>query len=117
AALILLIPPLLFGGEWSEWVYRSLVLLVIACPCALVISTPVSVVASLAAAARHGVLIKGGVFVEVPARLTAMAMDKTGTLTLGQPLVVDVVPLDGHSEAELLTLAAALETHSTHPLA
>ncbi|WP_237607661.1 heavy metal translocating P-type ATPase [Roseimaritima sediminicola] len=117
ALLILLVPPLLFGGEWSDWLYRSLVLLVIACPCALVISTPVSVVAALAAAARHGVLIKGGIFVEVPARLKAIALDKTGTLTRGTPAVIDIVPMNGHDEVELLTRAAALERHSNHPLA
>jgi len=117
AAAILLIPPLLFGGEWFEWLYRSLVLLVIACPCALVISTPVSIVASLAAAARNGVLIKGGVFVEAPAKLRAIAMDKTGTLTEGKPAVVDVVPLGEHNEEELLQRVAALESHSNHPLA
>jgi len=117
ALLMLVIPPLAFGGEWADWLYRSLVLLVIACPCALVISTPVSVVASLAAAARNGVLIKGGVFVELPARLKAIAMDKTGTLTLGEPSVIDVVPMNGHDEAELLTRAGALERNSNHPLA
>ena len=109
ALLMLLIPPLVFGAEWADWLYRSLVLLVIACPCALVISTPVSVVASLAAAARNGVLIKGGVFVELPAKLKAIAMDKTGTLTLGEPSVIEVVPFNGHDEAELLTRAGALE--------
>lgn len=117
ALLILLVPPLAFGGEWGEWLYRSLVLLVIACPCALVISTPVSVVASLASAARNGVLIKGGVYVEVPAQLRAIAMDKTGTLTQGAPKVVDVVPMNGHDEIELLTRAGALELNSNHPLA
>ncbi len=117
AVLVLLVPPLLFGGQWSDWIYRSLVLLVIACPCALVISTPVSVVASLAAAARNGVLIKGGVFIEVPARLKAIAMDKTGTLTRGEPSVIDVVPMNGHDDTELLTRAGALEAHSNHPLA
>ncbi len=117
AMSVLFIPPLLLGGQWSDWIYRSLVLLVIACPCALVISTPVSVVASLAAAARNGVLIKGGIFVEIPAGLKAIAMDKTGTLTVGQPQVVDVVPMSGHDECELLTRAGALETHSNHPLA
>ena len=117
ALAVLLVPPLALGGAWSEWLYRALVLLVIACPCALVISTPVSIVAALAAAAKNGVLIKGGVFVEAPARLKAIAMDKTGTLTLGRPKVVEAIPLNGHSEAELLERAAALETQSSHPLA
>ncbi len=117
AATMFLVPPLLFGGEWYDWLYRSLVLLVIACPCALVISTPVSVVAALAAAARNGVLIKGGVYVEAPAHLQAIAMDKTGTLTEGKPSVVDIVPLSGHDELELLERAASLESQTNHPLA
>lgn len=117
ALTILLVPTLLLDGQWSEWLYRSLVLLVIACPCALVISTPVSVVAALAAAARNGVLIKGGVYVEAPATLQAIAMDKTGTLTEGKPSLVDVVPMSGHDETELLQRVAALESHSNHPLA
>lgn len=117
AVLFLLVPPLLFGQPWAAWFYRAFVLLVIACPCALVISTPVSIVAALAAAARNGVLIKGGIFVEAPGKLKAIAMDKTGTLTLGKPAVVQVVPLSGHTETELLERVAALEEHSTHPLA
>jgi Cd2+/Zn2+-exporting ATPase len=117
AFAVMVIPPLFFGGTWQEWFYRSLVLLVIACPCALVISTPVSIVAALAASARNGVLIKGGLYVEAPARLAAIAMDKTGTLTEGTPTVVEVVPLSGHDENELLERAAALEARSTHPLA
>ena len=117
AILVFLIPPLLFGGEWTVWLYRSLVLLVIACPCALVISTPVSIVAALAAAAKNGVLIKGGLYVETPASLKAIAVDKTGTLTHGKPVVIDVVPLNDHTEKELLERAAALEAHSNHPLA
>ncbi|MBL8822590.1 MAG: heavy metal translocating P-type ATPase [Planctomycetia bacterium] len=117
AILFLIAGPLLFGGTWVAWLYRALVLLVIACPCALVISTPVSIVAALAGATRHGVLIKGGQFVEAPARLKAIALDKTGTITEGTPQVVGVVPFDTHSEQDLLERAASLEAHSTHPLA
>jgi Cd2+/Zn2+-exporting ATPase len=107
----------IFAGDWGEWIYQALVLLVIACPCALVISTPVSIVAALASAARKGVLIKGGEFVELPARLKAIALDKTGTLTEGRPAVQQTVPLSGHTEAELLEIAAAIELRSEHPLA
>jgi Cd2+/Zn2+-exporting ATPase len=114
--VVFVAPPLLFGGSWSEWFYRALVLLVIACPCALVISTPVSVVAAIAAAARQGVLIKGGEFVELPGRLRAIAFDKTGTLTEGRPTVVAVIPLNEHTEAELLERIASLESRSEHPL-
>lgn len=114
---VLLIPPVVFGADWSEWLYRSLVLLVIACPCALVISTPVSIVSALAAAARSGVLIKGGVYVELPAHTKALAFDKTGTLTRGQPVVTNVIPLYGHTEESVLERAAALEARSQHPLA
>lgn len=117
AILVALIPPLLLSQPWDRWGYSALVLLVIACPCALVISTPVSIVSALAAAARQGVLIKGGEFVEAPARLQAIAFDKTGTLTEGKPSVVEVVPLSGHTEHELLERALALELRSEHPLA
>ena len=116
ALLVAVLPPLL-GQPWEDWIYRALVLLVIACPCALVISTPVSIVAGLAAAARQGVLVKGGLYLELPSRLRAVAMDKTGTLTHGRPVVVEVVPLDDHDEPELLATAAALEARSEHPLA
>jgi Cd2+/Zn2+-exporting ATPase len=115
--LVLLIPPLLLGASWPTWLYNSLVLLVIACPCALVISTPVSIVAAIAAAARQGVLVKGGVYIEVPAKLKAIAFDKTGTLTEGKPAVTEIVPLNGHDERELLERAAAMEARSDHPLA
>ncbi|MGQ7848223.1 heavy metal translocating P-type ATPase [Granulosicoccus sp. 3-233] len=117
ALLVLLVPPLAFSAAWQPWVYNALVLLVIACPCALVISTPVSVVAALASAARSGVLIKGGTYVELPARLDALALDKTGTLTQGKPVVQKIVALDGRSEQALLSDAAALESRSSHPLA
>ena len=117
AIAIALIPPVIGFGDASEWFYRALVLLVIGCPCALVISTPVSIVASLAAAAKNGVLVKGGSFIEVPARLRAVAMDKTGTLTMGTPQVVDVVPLSNHTENELLRAIGAMEARSDHPLA
>ena len=117
AVAVLIVPPLVGTGTWSDWLYRSLVLLVIACPCALVISTPVSIVAGLASAARAGVLIKGGIYLELPARLRAIAFDKTGTLTQGRLAVERLIPLNGHSPAELLQRAAALEAHNTHPLA
>ena len=112
-----ILPPLLAGASWSDWGYRALVLLVIGCPCALVISTPVAIVAGLAAAARHGVLIKGGAFLEVPATLRAFAFDKTGTLTHGRPRLLELVPLSGHDEREVLERLAALEAQSEHPLA
>jgi Cd2+/Zn2+-exporting ATPase len=117
AVLVAVVPPLLMGADWNEWFYRALVLLVIGCPCALVVSTPVSVVAGLAAAARNGVLIKGGAFIEAPARLRAVALDKTGTLTEGTPKVIDVVAMSGHTNDELLKAMAAVENHSDHPLA
>ena len=115
--LFLLVPPLLFQREWYPSIYNALVLLVIACPCALVISTPVSVVAALTSAASRGVLIKGGMFLEIPGQLAAIAFDKTGTLTLGKPAVAQVVALSGHTEQELLERAAAMEARSDHPLA
>tara|TARA_R110000868_G_scaffold197663_3_gene443913 strand:- start:7857 stop:10103 length:2247 start_codon:yes stop_codon:yes gene_type:complete len=117
ALAIALLPPLIAGGAWSFWFYNALVLLVIACPCALVISTPVSIVAALTASARGGVLIKGGAYVEAPARTTALALDKTGTITEGKPEVAAVYPLGGTSEADLLAVAASLEARSSHPLA
>ncbi len=117
AFFVFLVPPLALGGAWDDWFYRALVLLVIACPCALVISTPVSIVAALASSARAGVLVKGGAYIELPARLKAIAMDKTGTITRAEPVVAQVIPLGNHTEAELVARAAALEARSTHPLA
>ena len=117
AAATWLVPPLLFDASWTEWFYRALVLLVIGCPCALVMATPVAVVSGLAAAARNGVLVKGGRFLEVPAGLRVVALDKTGTLTEGRPRVLEVIPHDGHTPGQLLAAAAAIEQHSDHPLA
>ena len=117
ALAIALLPPLLLGFSWETWFYRALVVLVIACPCALVISTPVSVVSGLTSAARNGVLIKGGIYLEAPGKLDVLAVDKTGTLTYGRPEVQKIIPLGNHTERELLMRAAALEAPSEHPLA
>ncbi len=117
AILVMVLPPLLNLGTWSTWFYRALVLLVIGCPCALVISTPVSIVSGLASAARHGVLIKGGAFLEAPAHLKAIAFDKTGTLTRGVLRVDRVFPLHGGSESAVLQMAASLEAQTDHPVA
>ena len=117
AVLLAVVPPLFFGGAWSVWIYRSLATLVVACPCALVISTPVTIVSGLAGAARAGILIKGGVYLEGAGSVTVVALDKTGTLTTGRPAVTDVVALGGVSEREVLRLSAAVERHSEHPLA
>lgn len=116
-ALIVAIVPSMLGANWAESLYRGLVLLVIACPCALVISTPVTLVSGLTAAARRGVLIKGGAYLEVGARMKALALDKTGTLTPGKPVVVEVISLDGQPANVHLQCAAQLSMHSEHPLA
>ena len=116
ALLVAFVPPLMLGAAWSDWTYRALVLLVISCPCALVISTPVSIVSALAAAARKGVLIKGGARLERLAAVKCVAFDKTGTLTKGQVRVENVVPFDGLPPSEIIRLAASLETHSEHPI-
>ncbi len=117
AVLVAIVPPVAGWGAAAVWLYRALVLLVIACPCALVISTPVAYVSALAAGARRGVLIKGGVHLERLARLRAIAFDKTGTLTHGRPTVVDVLALAGDSAGSVLRLAAAVEARSQHPIA
>ncbi|EDT8027323.1 Zn(II)/Cd(II)/Pb(II) translocating P-type ATPase ZntA [Salmonella enterica subsp. enterica serovar 4,[5],12:i:-] len=117
ALLVTLIPPLMFDGGWQEWIYKGLTLLLIGCPCALVISTPAAITSGLAAAARRGALIKGGAALEQLGRITQVAFDKTGTLTIGKPRVTAIHPASGISEAELLALAAAVEQGSTHPLA
>ena len=117
AILVAVLPPLLGSGAWAVWTYRALVLLVIACPCALVIATPVSIISGLTSLARKGVLIKGGAILEAVGKLCALAVDKTGTITQGRPRVSSIIPLQGRSESEILSLAAAIDTHSTHPLA
>ncbi len=117
ALLIWLVPPLLAGGEWGVWGYRALVLLVIACPCALVIATPVSIVSGLTLLARRGVLVKGGAYLEAVGKLRALAVDKTGTITRGEPVVVEVIPWGEEKVEAVLATAAALDAHSTHPLA
>jgi Zn2+/Cd2+-exporting ATPase len=116
AALVAIIPPLFLGAQWGEWVYKGLAILLIGCPCALVISTPAAIAASLSAGARRGLLLKGGAVLETLGTITAVALDKTGTLTEGKPKVTDILAF-GHSEADVLTFAAALETGSSHPLA
>ncbi len=117
ALLVWFIPTLMLGMDWSTWTYRALVLLVIACPCALVISTPVSIVSGLTAMAKRGVLIKGGAYLEAIGKLKALAVDKTGTITEGKPKVVEVIPFSSKSITEILSIAAAIDLHSEHPLA
>lgn len=115
-ALVAVVPPLFFGGVWADWVYKGLAVLLIGCPCALVISTPAAIAAGLAAGARRGLLMKGGAVLEGLRKVTTVALDKTGTLTEGKPVVTNVIGF-GLSDAEVLSLAAALETGSSHPLA
>ncbi len=117
AVLVAAVPPLLFGAAFEPWFYKALVMLVIACPCALVVSTPVTVVSGLAAAARQGILVKGGVHLENGRLIKVVALDKTGTLTHGKPVMTDLVPLVEQSTNTLLQLAASVDAHSEHPIA
>lgn len=117
SALVIVIPPLFMGQEWYPWIYRGLTLLLIGCPCALVISTPAAITSALAAATRRGALIKGGAALEQLGTVTTVALDKTGTLTEGKPQVTDIVALNNHSDADVLTYASAVESGSHHPLA
>lgn len=117
AVAVILVPPLLFAEPWEMWIYRGLTLLLIGCPCALVISTPAAITSGLAAATRQGALIKGGAALEQLGQVQTIAFDKTGTLTEGKPTVTDVLPAEGLSEHQLLAIAAAVETGSHHPLA
>jgi Cd2+/Zn2+-exporting ATPase len=116
AAAVVLLPPLMLGGDWDTWIYRGLALLLIGCPCALVISVPASIASAMASGARHGLLMKGGAVIEAASRVTQVAFDKTGTLTHGRPVVTDIVPVVG-DEGSVLRLAAAVEAGSSHPLA
>ena len=117
AAGVMILPWLLFQQPFAPWFYKGLVLLVISCPCALIISTPVSIVAAIGNASRRGVLIKGGVYLELMGTVKAIAFDKTGTLTKGHPIVTDIVATQGFSEGEILSIAAGIEKWSEHPLA
>src|SRR5438093_3983251 len=117
AAAVAIVPPLALQLRWHDWIYRALVLLVVSCPCAPVISTPVSIVAALAGAARKGVLIKGGMHLERTSSVHCVAFDKTGTLTRGVPEVVDVVAVNGVGVSSIVGLAAAVERRSAHPIA
>ena len=116
AALTMVLPPLAFGADGSTWFYRGLGLLLVACPCALVLSTPAAIASALAAGARSGLLIKGGAALEAIGSARTVAFDKTGTLTVGKPVVTDILPIDGTADA-LLSLAAAVEQGSSHPIA
>jgi Cd2+/Zn2+-exporting ATPase len=116
AVLVAMVPALAFGAAFTPWLYKALVMLVIACPCALIISTPVTVVSGLTAATRLGLLVKGGQFLETGFRLRAIALDKTGTLTQGRPAVTEVVPVEASRE-EILLIASSLDANANHPLA
>lgn len=117
ALLVMILPPLLSAADWYSWIYKGLALMLIGCPCALVIATPAAITSGLASAAKQGALIKGGAALEQLSRLTLLAFDKTGTLTLGQPQVRQVVDFAQYGEAQIIALAAAVEQGSTHPLA
>lgn len=115
--LVVLVPPLFAGGDWGTWIYRGLALLLIGCPCALVISVPASIASGLSSGARRGLLMKGGAVIEATAKVANVAFDKTGTLTAGRPVVTDIVPLNGTAEPDILAVAGGVEAGSSHPLA
>ncbi|MDO8630900.1 MAG: HAD-IC family P-type ATPase, partial [Phycisphaerales bacterium] len=116
-AVLLTLAPLAFGWDFKEWFGKALILLVVSCPCALVISTPVAIVAAIGNAAKNGVLVKGGAHLEEMGRISVVAFDKTGTLTSGRLRVTDVVPLNDYGEDEVVRIAATIESRSEHPLA
>jgi len=117
AGLVAAVPPLIFGQPFEKWFYEAMAMLLVACPCALVISTPVSIVSAIGSAAKKGVLIKGGMYLEEAGALSVIAFDKTGTLTEGKPQVTDIIPIDGIPDKEFLSIASAIESRSEHPLA
>ncbi len=117
AVLVAAVPPLIFGQPFEKWFYEAMAMLLVACPCALVISTPVSIVSAIGNAAKNGVLIKGGMYLEEAGALSVVAFDKTGTLTEGKPQVTDIIPIDGLPDKEFLSIASAIESRSEHPLA
>ena len=117
AVLVATVPAFIFGLNFDTWFYRALVLLVVSCPCALAISTPVSIVSGITAGTQNGVLIKGGEYVEEMQKIKTMVFDKTGTLTEGKLEVTDVIRLNDYSEKEILQIAGSLEFKSKHPLA
>lgn len=114
---IAIIPPVFFAQPFQTWIYRSLMMLVVSCPCALVISTPVSIVSAIGNAARNGILIKGGAYLERLGAVSVIAFDKTGTLTAGMPQVTVIIALDGRKEDDVLSIAAGIESSSEHPVA
>jgi len=116
AALVATIPTFIFGQPFNKWFYEAMAMLLVACPCALVISTPVSIVAAIGSAAKSGVLIKGGAYLEEAGALSVIAFDKTGTLTIGKPQVTEIIPVNGYSEQEIIAISAAIESRSEHPL-
>ena len=117
AAIVAIFCPVVIGGQFNHWIYKALTLLVVSCPCALVLSTPVAIVAAIGNAAKNGVLMKGGASLETLGEVDVVAFDKTGTLTTGKPEVIDIIPFNGYSKSDIISIASAIESRSEHPLA